>query len=189
MDHYIEINLLPDPEFPASTLMNALFNKLHKALFDLHSKEMGVSFPNYEKTLGTMLRIHGSESNLQQLQALDWIGRMKDYCVASEVQPIPELVQYRTVSRKQDNMTNAKLRRLIARQEQRQDGVPMSETDIQNYQEKMVADQQKGPFLDLKSSKGQRYRRYIKLGELQNESVAGEFDQFGLSKTATVPWF
>ncbi|EKD42112.1 MAG: CRISPR-associated Csy4 family protein, partial [uncultured bacterium] len=38
-------------------------------------------------------------------------------------------------------------------------------------------------------SNGQRHRRYIVLGELQDQPVEGEFDQFGLSKTSTVPWF
>ena len=32
MDHYLDIRLLPDPEFPAPLLMNALFTKLHRAL-------------------------------------------------------------------------------------------------------------------------------------------------------------
>lgn len=38
MDHYIDILLLPDPEFPASMLMGALYNKLHKALVVLDSR-------------------------------------------------------------------------------------------------------------------------------------------------------
>jgi len=46
------------------------------------------------------------------------------------------------------------------------------------------------PYLDLVSdSNGKRYRRFIQVGELLDRPVAGEFDQFGLSKTATVPWF
>jgi len=46
------------------------------------------------------------------------------------------------------------------------------------------------PFLELDStSNGNKHRRYIQFGELQNVSVPGSFDMFGLSKTATVPWF
>jgi CRISPR-associated endonuclease Csy4 len=30
--HYLDIQVQPDPEFPAAHLMNALFAKLHRAL-------------------------------------------------------------------------------------------------------------------------------------------------------------
>lgn len=46
------------------------------------------------------------------------------------------------------------------------------------------------PYLELQSaSNGHRHRRYIEFGELLDAPVRGEFDSFGLSKTATVPWF
>ena len=32
MDAFVDLTLLPDPEFPATTLMNALFSKLHRGL-------------------------------------------------------------------------------------------------------------------------------------------------------------
>lgn len=32
MDHYLDIRVLPDPEFSAQTLLEALFAKLHRAL-------------------------------------------------------------------------------------------------------------------------------------------------------------
>jgi CRISPR-associated endonuclease Csy4 len=191
MDHYIEIKLLPDPEFPASTLMNALFNKLHKTLFDLHSNDIGVSFPSYGQTLGLLLRVHGSEESLIRLERQDWIGRMKDYCQQSPVQTVPENVQYRTVYRHQDKRSNVKIRRLLQRQAQGKRGTQraLSNDDISEYLKGMVTANQTGPYLELTSSKGQRYRRYIFLGVVQENSVPGEFDQFGLSKSATIPWF
>ncbi|PYD07066.1 type I-F CRISPR-associated endoribonuclease Cas6/Csy4, partial [Pseudomonas syringae pv. pisi] len=46
------------------------------------------------------------------------------------------------------------------------------------------------PYIELVSvSNGQRHRRYIEFGELFNEPITGLFDQFGLSNSATVPWF
>jgi len=46
------------------------------------------------------------------------------------------------------------------------------------------------PYLELESgSNGHKHRRYIQFGELLDAPVKGEFDQFGLSKVATVPWF
>lgn len=191
MDYYIEITLLPDPEFPASTLMNAMFNKLHKTLFDLQSNQIGVSFPDYGKTLGDRLRLHGKEEGLTKLNETNWLGRMKDYCQQSLIQPIPDNVQYRTVFRHQDTRSNAKIRRLLNRQEQGKRGTKpaLTKQDIDAYQNERDNAYQNGPYLDLNSSKGQRYRRYILMGELLGLPNDGEFDQFGLSKTATIPWF
>ena len=46
------------------------------------------------------------------------------------------------------------------------------------------------PYLELESfSNGHKHRRYICFGEFLNKPLSGEFDTFGLSKTATVPWF
>jgi CRISPR-associated endonuclease Csy4 len=38
-------------------------------------------------------------------------------------------------------------------------------------------------------SNGQLHRRFIEFSELQNKEVNGKFDLFGLSKSATIPWF
>lgn len=190
MNYYIEIKLLPDAEFTAPVLMNALFNKLHKTLFDIQSDSIGASFPNYALTLGDKVRLHGTQENLSKLPD-DWIGRMKDYCNVSQIQLIPEGAEYKTVSRKQDSKSNAKLRRLLNRQEQgkRGDRPALSESDIKEFKLNMLKDQQTGPFLELMSSKGNRYRRYIKQSDSVQNPVEGKFDHFGLSNIATIPWF
>ena len=112
MDHYFDISLLPDPEFPATLLMNAIYSKFHKALCDLEAKNIGVSFPNHESTLGNMLRIHGDKSALRVLQEQNWIGGMTGYCTVSAVMSVPDGTKFRTVSRKQTKMSQSKLRRL-----------------------------------------------------------------------------
>jgi CRISPR-associated endonuclease Csy4 len=69
MNYYLEIRLLPDPEFVPSLLLNVLYNKLHSALVKLNCGDLGISFPQYrqEKTdkrmhpLGTCIRIHVSD--------------------------------------------------------------------------------------------------------------------------------
>ncbi len=46
------------------------------------------------------------------------------------------------------------------------------------------------PYLELQSaSSGQLYRVFIEMGEIQDKPVTGDFNHFGLSKSATVPWF
>ena len=72
MDHHIDIDVRPDPEFPAHQLMNALYAKLHRALVAENSTRIGVSFPCFSlKTphLGTRLRLHGDVAALSALMA------------------------------------------------------------------------------------------------------------------------
>ena len=108
---------------------------------------------------------------------------MSDYCVISSVMFVPEGSKFRTVSRKQATMSQAKLRRLMKRDS-------LSEDEIKQYKAKMFSRGLDNPYVELVSgSNGQRHRRYIEFGELLDQPVSGDFDQFGLSKTATVPWF
>ena len=183
MNHYVDIKLLPDAEIPAAVLMNAICTKLHKTLCDLHSSYIGISFPKYKITLGNILRIHGSESDLKKHQDNSWLGGMSGYCQVSEVLAVPENTKHRNVSRVQTTMSMSKLRRLQKRG-------PISEEDVRAYKAKMFTKGLDNPYLELQSgSNGNRHRRYIQFGELRDKPVTGEFDQFGLSKTATVPWF
>jgi len=183
MNHYIDVLIKPDAEMRENYLLNKVYSKLHKALVDLKSSDVGVSFPQYEIILGKILRLHGSEIKLSELQATNWLGGLSGYCNVSGIEPIPCDVLYRTVSRKQSTMTEAKLRRLVKRGS-------IGDSELKSYRAKMFAKGLDNPYLELESgSNGHNHRRYLQFGELAAESVEGLFDQFGLSKTATVPWF
>jgi CRISPR-associated endonuclease Csy4 len=183
MDHYLDILILPDPEFSATILMNSLYTKLHKALYDNKSTSIGVSFPRYHVSLGNVLRIHGTISDLNKLMQQNWIGGMCGYCTISEIMQVPPSSRFRTVSRKQPTMSQSKLNRLIKRGS-------ISVDEIDKYKAKMQGNTLAGPYLELASgSNKHKHRRYIAFGELQDNPAPGEFDQFGLSKTATIPWF
>lgn len=183
MTHYDDILLLPDPEFPATVLMNAVFAKLHKALHDSGSSTIGVSFPHSNRTLGDVLRLHGSDSDLQQLRQRHWLGGMSGYCQFSAIRPVPDDAKHRKVSRRQANMSQAKLKRL-----QRRGSI--SDGEAEQYRIKMASQRLTGPYLELQSvSNGQKHRRYLEFGPLQDDPIRGEFDHFGLSRGGTVPWF
>ncbi len=80
-------------------------------------------------------------------------------------------------------MSEAKLNRLIKRGS-------ISQDETGQYRLKMSTKALDNPFLELKSvSNGHKHRRYLQFGELSEHATEGEFDHFGLSKTATVPWF
>jgi CRISPR-associated endonuclease Csy4 len=183
MTHYIDITINPNKEIRENVLLNQVYTAFHKRLYDLKSNNIGVSFPNYRLKLGKLFRIHGSKESLEKLQAKEWLGKYVENCKVSSLESIPLKVEYRTVSRIQQNMTEAKLRRLIKR-----GNIP--EEDIKKYRIKMFQGGLDNPYVELRSmSNGQMHRRFIAFGELQDVEVKGEFDLFGLSKISTIPWF
>lgn len=183
MDYFLDVKIIPDDEMRKNVLLNKVYSKLHKALCTLQSRDIGVSFPQYKVMLGQIIRLHGTEVTLIALQSSDWLGSLKSYCVLSPIDAIPNSVAYRVISRKQSTMTEAKLRRLIKRGS-------ISETEVKGYKAKMFEKGLDNPYLELAStSNGHKHRRYIAFGELLSTPVTGAFDTFGLSKTATIPWF
>ena len=183
MDYYIDIRLFPTKEIRENILLNQVYTSFHKRLYDLKSNDIAVSFPEYRLKLGRLFRIHGTKEALEKLEEKDWLGKYGTFCKVTKIEPVPKHVQYRTVSRIQQNMTEAKLRRLIKRG-------TIPEEDIKKYRIKMFQGGLDNPYVELMSmSNGQLHRRFIEFGELQEASVAGEFDVFGLSKSSTVPWF
>lgn len=184
MDHYLEIRVLPDPEFSEEMLMAALFAKLHRALGARGKGDIGVSFPLIGTKPGALLRLHGKKEALATLEMLHWRKGLNDYCRCSSIDAIPDTVRWRTVSRVQVKSSPSRLiRRSIKKgwlteEEASRRVLQMSEqrTDL--------------PFLNIKSlSNAQSFRLFIRHGELQEQPVDGEFSSYGLSPLATIPWF
>ena len=145
MDRYIDVAIKPDAEMRENVLLNKVYTKFHKALCTLQATDLGVSFPKYNVKLGKVLRIHGTSERLMELQDLNWLGGLAGYCDKMLIQAIPEDgVSYRTVSRKQANMTTAKLRRLIKR-----GSIP--ESEIKKYKAEMFRQGLDNPYLELQS--------------------------------------
>jgi CRISPR-associated endonuclease Csy4 len=183
MNHYIDIVLKPDAEMRENVLMNKVYTKLHKTLCDSNSNDLGISFPRWKVLLGRVLRLHGTKERLEALQKTNWLGGLSGYCDVAEILSVPENIQHRVVSRIQTTMSPAKLARLIKRGS-------ITEAEVKAYKAKMFTKGLDNPYLELEStSNGLKYRRYICFSELANQAVAGEFDGFGLSKVATIPWF
>jgi CRISPR-associated endonuclease Csy4 len=187
MDHSVEIKLLRDPEFIPTVLMNALFGKLHRALNELDSRDIGISFPDVEQAqsgLGERLRLHGSHDNLQSLLDLDWLIGMRDHSSVGDLVPIPTTSQYRVVRRVQSKSSPERLRRRLAKRK----GLSVEETRhlITDYDAKYL----NLPFVSVRSqSTGQMFRLFIDHKPLQARETLGEFSHYGLSANSTVPWF
>ena len=90
--HYIDLKVVPDPESGPTQLLGALYDNLHLALVQQRRDTIGISFPDYSlspRTLGTTLRLHGSQADLQQLMATDWLKGMRDHVRTKEIAASP----------------------------------------------------------------------------------------------------
>lgn len=187
MDHYIDIRLLPDPEFPAPLLMNALFAKLHRGLVEVGDGQIGVSFPEHDDTLPTLgrcLRLHGDQTALHKLMAQNWFDGMRDHTHVSEAQPIPTPKGYRRVRRVQAKSSPERLRR----RHKKRHGV--SEEAAHAAIPDAAVEYLQLPYVTLSSqSTGQRFRLFIAHDPFATEPSSGQFSHYGLSAEATVPWF
>lgn len=184
-DHYLDLHLLPDPEFGSHQLLGALFSKLHRALVQLESKDIGISLPGLgARSPGTHLRLHGTLSALQRLQACEWLTGMRDHLRLGAPAAVPQDCQYRYVRRVQVDSSPERLRRRLMRRHgldektarQRIPDDKACRTDL--------------PWIEMRSqSTGQRFRLFIDHGPLQGKPSTGSFSTYGLSSTATIPWF
>lgn len=187
MDHYLDIRLLPDPEFPAPLLMNALFAKLHRALVTHGAGDVGVSFPEHAKRgpgLGACLRLHGNAGALTALMGLDWLRAMRDHTTCGNILQVPVGIAHRHVRRVQAHSNpERERRRLIARKGLSEEAARQAIPD--NRAQRLEL-----PYITLASkSTGQQFRLFIEHGPLQTTTTPGPFSAYGLSSTATLPWF
>lgn len=184
MNYYIDIKVLPDPEFTPSILMNALFAKFHRALVEAGHGEVGVSFPQAQKTLGDRLRLHGSLSVLQRLMGISWLKGLTDYTSVSAITPVPDNCQYRVVKRVQAKSSVERMYRRSVKK----GWLTTEEAEIRanDHMEQYL----KLPFVQLKShSSGQEFRLFIQQGKLLDSPEEGKFSAYALSCEATIPWF
>lgn len=185
--HYIDITLLPDPEFSHAHLLGALIAKLHRVLVQLGSADIGISFPRYSqrpRTLGAVLRLHGSDAALQQLMAQPWLQGMRDHVQCTQPAPVPEtavpyLVQRRQFKTSPDRLRRRRMRRKGESAEQAAAAIPDSVERTPDL-----------PYVQLRSaSTGQPFCLFIEQKAAQGTAGTDGFNTYGLSQGAAVPWF
>lgn len=187
MSHYLDIHLRTDPEFAPHQLLAALYLKLHRALVLLGHHGLAVSFPGYSVSplsLGSCLRLIGSPANLERLMALNWLMGMRDHVDIRVIREVPAHVEHRILRRVQAKSSPERLRR----RQMRRHG--LDEAQALAHVPDAVAETLNLPFVQLASaSTGQTFRIYLRLGDPQTLGIPGEFNAYGLSGSATTPWF
>jgi CRISPR-associated endonuclease Csy4 len=186
--HYIDIQLRPDPEIAPHQLMNSLYLRLHRALVQLGGQGIGVSFPAHDERrpdLGQHLRLHGTPNALKALADTDWLKGIKDHLHIGLVSAVPHGAAHRQVLRVQAKSNAERLRRRAMKRH----GIDAAEAArrIPDHAEERL----KLPFVTLGSrSTGQpSFPLFLRHGPVQGRAVEGEFNTYGLSMGATVPWF
>lgn len=187
MDHYIDIKLRPDPEFQESTLMSALFAKLHRVLAERAQGDIGISFPEHQRQkpcLGNVLRLHSAEAALDELMSRKWLSGMRDHASLCDILPIPPDVHHRVVRRVQAKSSPERLRR---RQMKRHD---ITAEEALNRVPDSASERLTLPYVRIRSaSTRQSFTVFIEHGPLATEPATGTFGTYGLSPITTIPWF
>lgn len=185
--HYIDINVVPDSETSAPQLLGALFGRLHQGLVQLRVDDIGVSFPRYSmnpRGLGSLLRLHGTQSALERLNQIDWLRGIRDHVRMSNISLVPESVNHRTVTRKQFKTSVERLRR--RRMKRKDESLEQAVKAIPDS----MARKPELPYVHLRShSTSQGFHLFVALGPLLDTPVPGVFNAYGFSGEATIPWF
>jgi CRISPR-associated endonuclease Csy4 len=185
MDSYKEITLLPDPEFKETVLMNILFPRLHIALVEQGYGEVGISFPNFDKTLGDRIRLHGTSHALKRLEESTWLKGLNDYINSSDILSVPANCKFRVVKRVQAKSSVERLYRRSVKK----GWLTEAEAEIEIQKEK--GEKLKYPFIQVKSqSTGKHFPLFIVHDKIKDTPQNGKFSAYGLSQSkATIPWF
>jgi CRISPR-associated endonuclease Csy4 len=187
MNRYLEIQLLPDPDFSSGILMNALFSRLHLVLAAHCAINVGISFPDWNPNalaLGTRLRLHGKGGDLEKIMQRNWAAGLQDHVAFGAITEVPGRASHRVVRRVQAKSNPERERRRLMRRKN------ISAEAARAIIPDSTAKRLKLPCLVLTSrSTGQQFRLFIEHLPLQEEAVEGRFGNYGLSPTATVPWF
>lgn len=192
MRNYVEFTLLPNDEIPLYFLWEKLYQQLHLALVEIkdpnNKVSLGVSFPNYDaglNQLGCKLRLFApSSAGLEAVNINQWLSRLSDYVQITSIRNIPEKVDGNVFfKRNQPKSNNARL----ARRKAKRKNISIEQALI--HFENRAEQTTKLPFINMKShSSNTKFRLFIEKSGSENQ-VAGSFNSYGLSKTATVPCF
>ena len=200
MKYYLDIILLPDAEANLGFLWQKVFQQVHLALVDNkvadNESAVALSIVGYgDKTfpLGNKIRLlAASEDILQKLDMQRWLNRLSDYCHLSSIKSVPAGVQqHARFNRKNVKSAEKKAQRRAAHLAK-----PYNEV-LAYLIEEGKSKECKLPFINVESQESKKQTaqgvscQFLLFIEqvLFDEAVNGKFDCYGLSKTATVPWF
>ena len=116
--------------------------------------------------------------------ALGWLQGMRDHTQVSALAPAPAGAPHRQVARRQFKTNAERLRR--RRMQRKGETAAQAAAHIPDSVERRPT----LPYVQLRSSStAQPFCLFIDHGPLQAQAVSGSFNTYGLSNSATIPWF
>lgn len=211
MNYYIEITLLPGPDFSLFRLWSQVFEQLHLGFVgnqdDQKRVPIGLSLPEYKMgnkygVLGGKFRLFAEdEATLERFNALQRLAHLSDYVHCTGIRPVPDKLTGYAVYRRLRPKTNPE--RLARRYAKRHNldfatalnGVVELRSDSTgaypksfrycDMEDKSIAT----PFIRLQSlSNGKTFCLWITKTVVASPSGSG-FNSYGLSTSTTVPEF
>lgn len=192
MQYYLDITLLPDSEITLGFLWQKVYQQVHIAFAENkmadNNSAIALSIPNYgDKTypLGNKLRLFSpTQERLDKLSITTWLKRFTDYTHITSIKAVPESVnKYACFSRKQFTTNLSRL----ARRRAKRHGESFEQA--LQYYSNFEDVKTKLPFINVKSlSKGEQFRLFIDC-KINEKASEGQYNCYGFSAQATVPWF
>lgn len=146
----------------------------------LHSKRANIYYLEHCRVLVNGGRVEYVTD--QGKRSLYW--NMRDHVNVDDMKPVPATDLHRTIQRIQVQSSAARLRRRLMRRKD------ISEAEALKQIPDSASRQTDLPFITLRSqSTGQTFPLFIRHNKASNTSTPGTFNAYGLSQTATVPWF
>ncbi len=197
MNYYQDITLLPDAEISLGFIWQKVYQQVHIALADNKIAEnqsaIAAAFPEYGGKgfpLGSKLRLLAeTQEQLEQLDIKKWLERLEDYCHIKRIKPVPANIErYVCYKRKQfkSNLHKQAQRRAKYKNESFDEAL----AHFQHYEKEC-----KLPYINMTSlsmiehmDASRNFKLFIEQ-EVLNCSRPGQFNCYGLSASATVPWF
>jgi len=149
---------------------------------------VAVSFPQYSEELnhlGCKLRLFAEDKQtLESFNAGKWLNRLTDYVHVKQIQQVSDNVtEFTCFKRQQVKSSNERL----ARRKAKREGIhyELALEQLKGFEEKKV----QTPYINIKSqSSGKLFRLFIEKCSAE-KAQEGQFNSYGLSNQATVPWF
>lgn len=206
MNNYLDITLLPDAEASLGFLWQKVFQQVHIALVENkigdNESAVALSIVQYREThpLGSKLRLFAvNEDHLTKLNVEKWLSRLADYSHVSSIKSVPTNVSQFACFKQQRVKGQGRVESQLLRKAKH-----VSEKFNVNYDKCLAELKAKSqyvesmlPYIHVESQATKK-----RMGNVGNSSfplfieralsitpVAGKFNCYGLSKTATVPLF
>lgn len=177
MKYYLEIKAKPSEDLAPEIIISQVFSICHLELVRLKSDDVGVSFPQADKSLGGTMRIHGGKAALESISRC--CASLSDYCRISPCRETPSECDWRCVKRVQPKLSAAKIRRLVKR----------GSITEQEAEERLNSPVNLSyPYIQLRSkTSGQNFKIFVSQEFTDSHAKFVTFNSYGLG--GSVPWF